>query len=245
LDDDVIVTTDWIRGVELLVQGHADAVAGRILLKWEVTPPKWLIRMSTCLNNLGLLDEGDSVRPIEPVRACGGNLFIGKETLYELGGFHPDGFPKELLRYRGDGETGLMLKFSRRGLRCLYDPRALVWHCINTSRITAEYHITRAFNQGISHSFTEIRTAYGLYANERTRNDKFNHSSTEKSVTERTLRGLERRIRVLRNKFFCKLYGGLCKKLENENRAGWEFHQTEIQKDPTLLAYVLQETYLE
>jgi len=245
LDDDVIAAPDWIRGVKLLARDQADAVAGRVLPGWESAPPKWLFKMATCLNNLSLLDEGNSVKTIEPVRAVGCNLFVGKETLYKLGGFHPDGLPKELLRYRGDGETGLMLKFTLRGLRCLYSPEALVWHCIDTSRITAEYQISRAYNQGISRSFTEIRTAHGLYSNEGPNNEASKHQSPEMSIPERVLRSGQRRVRTLRNEFFYKLYGKLLNRIENANRAGWEFHQKEVQKDPALLAYVLQETYFD
>jgi len=245
LDDDVIAAPDWIRGVELLARGQADAVAGRILPNWEATPPKWLLKMATCLNNLSLLDEGNSIKPIEPVRAVGCNLFIGRDSLYELGGFHPDGLPKELLRYRGDGETGLMLKFALSGLRCLYNPEALVWHRIGTSRITVEYQMTRAYNQGISRSFTGIRKAHGLYANETPHGGNSNHRAPGISLPERVLKSVHRRGRALRNKFFYKLYSRLLNEIENANRAGWDFHQTEVQKDPTLLAYVLRETYLD
>jgi hypothetical protein len=35
----------------------------------------------------------------------GCNFCIRKDFLSQVGGFHPDGMPRELIRYRGDGET--------------------------------------------------------------------------------------------------------------------------------------------
>ena len=105
----------------------------------------------------GLLDLGTVKKIVRPTYVFGGNCFLPKSLIYSLGGFHPDGVPKGSSRYRGDGETGLMIKFENSGFRSLYDPRATAYHIIGADRLTIEYFCIRAFNQGISDSYTHIR----------------------------------------------------------------------------------------
>ena len=50
-----------------------------------------------------------------------------------------------------------MAKFSAAGLKAFYVPQATAYHIIGTARLTIEYFCSRAFNQGISDSYTNIR----------------------------------------------------------------------------------------
>ena len=108
LDDDTVLTPEWISGVDLILSKKADAVVSRIIPKWEESPPKWLTSLIADgrLSLLTLLDLGDEPKQIDPLLVWGASFFIRRSLVYELGGFHPDGMPPELLRYRGDGELG-------------------------------------------------------------------------------------------------------------------------------------------
>lgn len=246
LDDDVITAQSWVGGVHRLATGEAHAIAGRVLPRWDCPPPRWLLRMPTCLNNLSLLDEGRRSKQIEAERAVGCNLMIGKQTLYELGGFHPDAFPPALLRYRGDGETGLMKKFAQRRLRCVYEPTALVWHCITAARVGLEYHVARAFSQGVSHSYTEVRAAHGLDVLERQPQDGVRRPAVFKLVSAFSPSGpIARRLRTSRARIFYRMYRAQLVQIEAGRKRGFDFHQQELERDPELLAYVLQDGYLE
>jgi glucosyl-dolichyl phosphate glucuronosyltransferase len=267
-DDDTIVTPAWTDGVGLLKEGRADAVVGRILPKWEAKPPEWMLARtrSGVYGCLTLLDLGASPRPVEPSSVWGACFFVPRRLVFELGGFHPDGMPQELIRFRGDGETGFFQKFAAHGYRAWYDPHATVYHVIPPERMTVEFLCRRAYNQGISDSFTQIRAAHRTEA-----------SSTQTTKSDRLAerRGLARTLERIRGKSTAELWtaakrrasrlglriGPLPQRLaaghpdlpnpEIETRirqahdAGLRFHRESAQSDPELMAYVLRDSYLD
>jgi len=251
LDDDTIVAPTWVQGVDLLAQGKADAIAGRILPKWEIEPPDWLLAQikDGAYGFLTLLDLGAVPHPVDQLWAWGANFFIRRKLVFELGGFHPDSMPAELLRYRGDGETALMRKFKAAGLSAWYDPRATVYHVIGAERLTVEYLCKRAYRQGVSGSFTQIRAAY------------LEGKSHDK---QRGLRHYVRRAREMSPKELLGAIAGRLKRLgrriipappspntEIQKRIkaayweGWRFHQDAVRNDPQLFEYVTQDNYLD
>lgn len=248
LDDDMILAPTWVQGVQLVAQGKADAVVGRILPKWEAASPDWLLAMiqDGVYSDLGLLDLGSIVKPVDPFLVFGGNCFLPRRLVFDLGGFHPDSMPAELLRYRGDGETALMRKFKGSGLRAYYDPRATAFHVIDASRLTVEYMCQRAYNQGISDSFTQTRAAQGpveapfFSSSSESRYERLSQMSLS-DIGRTVCRRAKRIIRGLRR----EPYGEIRSKIAEAYRAGWLFHQSEVRNDPTLLEYNLRQTYLE
>src|SRR6185295_7163545 len=112
VDDDIDVCPGWLSSI---LEGFNDPevhlVGGRNLPLYEAAPPRWLDSFWTstpyggnmCVF-LSLLDLGDTARIIDANYVFGLNLAIRRETLFQLGGFHPDGAPFELRRYQGDGE---------------------------------------------------------------------------------------------------------------------------------------------
>lgn len=159
LDDDTRVHEEWLRGAEPLLRGLADAVVSKFLPQWEAPVPSWLEDLvgTGTYGPLGLLDLGQEQREVEPRFVLGGGLFIRRAVVFELGGFHPDSMPAELLRFRGDGETGLMRKFAAAGHRAWYDPSSVVEHAVSVERMTHSYLRERYYRQGISDSFSELR----------------------------------------------------------------------------------------
>ena len=77
--------------------------------------------------------------------------------LIAAGGFHPDGMPKELIRFRGDGETHVSRHVAESGLECVFHPGASVHHKVTPERMTYAYFRQRGFNQGVSDSYTQLR----------------------------------------------------------------------------------------
>ena len=104
----------------------------------------------------------------------------------------------------------------------------------------------RAYNQGISDSFAQIRTAHGLVAS------PFS-SLSAKSCYERLrqmspsdiVRAIGRRMKRIIGRLRKGPYVEIRSKIAESYRAGWQFHQNEVRSDPTLLEYVLKQTYLE
>ena len=239
LDDDMILSPQWIHGVDLLSNGKADAVVGKILPKWEKKPPKWLLSLfdNGTFGTLGLLDLGDKIKQISPGLIFGGNCFISKKLIFDIGGFNPDGLPYKFLMFRGDGETGFFLKFAERGLIAYYYPKATAYHIINKERVTEDYLYKRAFNQGISNSFREIREDYSVDSKKPA---KF-------LFIRKIIRIIRRRLGKIRRLIFIHEKGKnsiIERKIIKNAEEGFHYHQREVKKNPKLLEWILRKNYL-
>jgi len=169
LDDDVTVEKYWLVGiVETFKNTDAVLVGGRVLPNYEITPSSWINKFWTTIDDsrflgiLSLFDGGNDIKELDPSFICGCNFSIKKEVLFECKGFNPDSMPWELIKYRGDGETGLSIKIKEKGYKSYYNPKICVYHFIPKERLTVEYFCQRMFMQGISDSFTEIRRSKGI-----------------------------------------------------------------------------------
>jgi len=155
-DDDVICDRAWLR--ELLNCYDSDkvgCVGGKVLPKWEVPPPKWILRYPGAL---ALLDRGNEVKELKwPETIYGCNFSIRRDVLFAVGGFNPESFGKIWL---GDGEIGLLRKVYRAGWKVVYNPKAVVWHVIPKERLTLAYMKRRFENQGAAASYSAYRSKH-------------------------------------------------------------------------------------
>jgi len=164
-DDDIEAFPDWLEAVwESFQDNEVVLVGGKNLPKWEAEPPYWIYEMWMEINNYGhslgylsILDFGDEIIEIDPGYVWGCNFSIRKKTLLEAKGFHPDGFPQDMIKYRGDGETSVTNYIQNKKYKTIYNPKASVYHFVPKNRMTIDYFCKRAFNQGISNSFSDIR----------------------------------------------------------------------------------------
>ncbi|MCW1309091.1 MAG: glycosyltransferase family 2 protein [Candidatus Bathyarchaeia archaeon] len=164
-DDDIEAFPTWLEAIaESFQNPEVVLVGGKNLPKWEAEPPDWILKMwekdkngNRILEYLSIIDLGDEKKFINPFYVFGCNFSIKKKILQEFGGFHPDGMPEDLLRYRGDGETYVCRSIYERGYISLYNPRASIFHVISKNRLNDKYFYRRAFREGISYSFSFIR----------------------------------------------------------------------------------------
>ena len=171
-DDDIEAFATWLEAIQDAFRDpKVVMVGGKCLPMFESGPPDWLTAMwrpnpagERILGYLSLIDLGDEVKPVNPFYVFGCNFAIRRSVLREAGGFHPDGMPQELIHFRGDGESYVSSFIQAKGYHALYHPAAAVYHAVPRSRMTSAYFCRRAFNQGISDSFTAIRRAQGLDA---------------------------------------------------------------------------------
>lgn len=238
-DDDIKAFPNWLEGIfESFKEAEVAAVGGKNLPLYEAPPPDWEEYLWEN-NKLGkinpyysVLDFGDKTVEISPYFIFGCNFSIRKNILLEIGGFHPDGMPSNLIKYRGDGETAVAQAIIRKKFKSIYNPKASVYHWIPEGRLTFDYVYKRAFNAGVSASFTDIRALY-----------------------------LKQGIPLIISKF---IFGGrnkfkrikdiLLTSILNDSdvkyhmlkgfRAGYDFHQREINDDRNLLEWVLKKNYL-
>ena len=159
-DDDAVLSPDWLRHLLAAYDDpRAGCVGGRILPRWEVDPPRWILRYPGALS---LLDRGDAFRELAwPEDIYGCNFSIRRELLFSLGGFNPDSFGPLWL---GDGETGLLRKVYRAGWKVFYHPDAVVWHRVPAARMTLDYMQHRFANQGAADAYSALRERPGRVA---------------------------------------------------------------------------------
>ena len=246
LDDDMVLAPTWLQGVDLLEEGKADAVVGRIVPKWEAPPPQWLTRMfeSGVFGPLALLDLGEF--PVKTGHFYGCNLFLPRQTVLDFGGFHPDGMPKELLQYRGDGETGLWLKMKAAGKKLWYAPEAIAYHIVPASRMTPEYMRQRACNQGVSQSFTDLRRQHGLYGNPPEGIARLLLGAKQWMRSQPSVHWLRHLLaRWHAQSDVEREVSGVRYEMARGMAAGWRFHRRALRRDPALRAHVLRPSFMD
>ena len=157
IDDDVICDSNWLSElIKPYSDPEAGCVGGKILPKWEATPPEWVKLYPSYLS---LLDLGSEIKELKTPKIYGCNLSIRRSLLFEVGGSNPDVFgDRKLIWYMGDGETGLLRKVLIAGKKIMHTSHAIVWHVIPESRLTISYFKKRSFIEGISASFSAYRT---------------------------------------------------------------------------------------
>ena len=242
VDDDIETAPNWLQTImDAFEDPDVHLVGGRYLPSYEGSPPEWMEAFWTkgkrgwaMCGHLSLLDYGERFCPIDPGFVWGLSYAIRKETLFEVGGFHPDGMPWELRRFRGDGETAVSNEIRRRGLKAVYDPKALVYHAVPKERMTIEYFERRAHLQGISDSYTLVRQE---------------HYGSETKVAKCSWDWKEplRKMRRMAGRVYRRLsmdpHREIKERVARAYRAGFEFHQNEVRNDPALLKWVLKPDY--
>jgi len=231
-DDDIEAFPTWLQAIAESFQNQdVVLVGGKNLPKFEEEPPEWIKKMwkpdkngHRIISYLSVLDLGDEIKTIYPYLVFGCNFSIKRATLLEAGGFHPDAMPQEMLRYRGDGETHVSKFIENRGYRTIYNARASVFHMVPQERLTESYFCKRAYLQGISDSYTQIRNAL--------------HEKNSPS------RQLIRHLRLWRKKW--RLYtDARRRRFEHNYYQGYRMHQNASRTDKTLYEWILQSHYMD
>jgi glycosyltransferase involved in cell wall biosynthesis len=256
VDDDIEAFPTMLEAInKAFLDDNVALVGGKCLPKFESEPSQWLMRMwrpdahgNRMLDALSLIDLGDQPKEINPEFVFGCNFSIRRRVLLEAQGFHPDGMPDQLIRYRGDGETYVANFIAAKGYKAKYVPLASVYHRVPSSRATIEYLCKRAFSQGISDSYTAIRSKYGV---EFLRPSVTTAEPT--TLTSRLRRLAEWFLRHGRKVLLFPVWKVSSKstdvdksysnKIAAAYRRGYEFHQGAAITDETLHAWILRSNY--
>lgn len=140
---------------------------GSVVAEFRGKPPKWISRLKIdfpgtefILSELSLVEmKGTEPTEVSPLLVFGLNFTISRQALFDLGGFHPDLTPADLLRFRGDGETALADRLISLDRKALFHPDLTVRHVIGTERLNLKYLCRIWIRQGISDQFQAIRNA--------------------------------------------------------------------------------------
>ncbi len=244
LDDDVELNPLYIYNlIAAFEDKKINLATGPCLPKYEVYPPSWLNHLWTTTTGFGkwcgslsLLDFGDEIKMIDPNFVWGLNFNIRKEALIELGGFHPDIAKNSALQ--GDGETGLTLKAIDKGYQAIYHPGLLLYHNVSKERLTKEYFQKRAYFQGVSNSFTDLRRKY------------FSHQELPVTSNKKLRDKLHPYYRWIKNIYPNKKSTEipnevieLTEKLASSELEGYQFHQQSFNTNAVIKEWVLRNNY--
>jgi len=243
-DDDTMALPTWLESiVDCFSNPKVAIVGGNNLPNFEASVSGWLDRlwrrrvyMGQALWPLSILNFGDGMFEIDPVYVWGCNFAIRRDVLLRAGGFHPDGFPKELLRFRGDGETHVANFVRKSGMKTVFNSNASVYHQVPKERMTKDYFCKRYYAQGISDSYSVIRACGGVL-----------DAGQKLKRTLQVGRGIgENFIRKLKAKGdpVDREVADLLSDARRAYDSGYRFHQKEVARDPELRAWVLKSSYL-
>lgn len=156
-DDDMIADSRLLAEIVSVfsLDPLVGTVTGRVLPKWEVQPPDWVLQL--CYNSLlSIFDSlGDGIHIDEVdfgVYSC--HQAIRRAALFKAGGFNPESTYTD---YVGDGETGLSIKLKDNGYKFGYNGKSIIHHMIPASRMTQDYLNKRLANQGSADCYTEYK----------------------------------------------------------------------------------------
>lgn len=242
-DDDIEAFPTWLEAItETFQDSGVVLVGGKNLPKFESEPPAWILKMwekdkkdNRILSSLSILDLGDEKEEVNPYLVFGCNFSIRKAVLLAAGGFHPDAMPRELIKYRGDGESCVSKYILDNSYKTLYHPKASVYHSVSKNRMTKDYFCRHAYNQGISESYIQIRNAHTFIA-------KSDHLVGPLTLAKRLTR-------VIRNELRTSIPGrsklrGLYRAIREAHEAGFTYHQMVYREDPEVRAWVHKSDYM-
>ncbi|MEJ8311583.1 glycosyltransferase [Agrobacterium larrymoorei] len=247
LDDDVIVSKNIVAAYcETFSQPDVGLAGGNCFALFESAPPTWLSLLwelnangQRFLPELSILEFPDK-NPIchDPYLVWGCNFAVRKTVLEEAEGFHPDGYPFDLIRFRGDGETHVATIAKRNRWKTIFHPDASVHHMVSTDRMTLDYIKKRAFSEGVSNSYSELRRKYlHKHDNEKRIAKYFIHSLSK----------FEHKQTKVKPDFFLEQeqnFGDFQSFVAFWKSKGREYHQAAFNTDKRLREWVLQKNYL-
>jgi glycosyltransferase involved in cell wall biosynthesis len=153
-DDDGLFNPGCLEEILKVYKAHSEvaAVAGKIELLWDKTPPEWIKPYEFML---GRLDYGDKVITGHDLYLNGGLFSIRKNVFNELKGFNPDLIGDYLV---GDGDTGLVRKLHKGKCLIGWTPFACMQHLLSAEKHGTVKDLGRRFyNTGISETYAGFR----------------------------------------------------------------------------------------
>ncbi|MDG6249248.1 glycosyltransferase [Methanocalculus sp.] len=149
IDDDGVAEPNWLNELAK-IYGRDDigSVGGKILPIWHGTKPDWY---SDYLDSyLSLLNYSQERREmIFPDTPFGCNMSFRREIFDRIGLFNTSlgRCPSNLLSY---DETDLYHRLNETGYAVIYNPKAIVYHQIEASRLSKEWFRSRSYWNGVS-----------------------------------------------------------------------------------------------
>lgn len=164
-DDDVSPAADWVAtAATVLDKRGVDGAGGRILPRWEVEPPSWLLGSRQLLDYLAIMEfDKPAMLPVPPGRhpqVWGANMVFRREALRALGGFDTRLGPVGGRRFcEEDGD--IVRRMLKAGRPVAYDPALTVFHRVPRARLKRAYFRRVMWDMGEGRAFAEVDPPVG------------------------------------------------------------------------------------
>jgi len=168
VDDDIIVSNTWLEtiintfkekkevsligGPSLPITNYPNDILFLDLLKKKTIYNCGYINVWH-----SLIDLKKDFYNVNPHYIFGQNFSVRKDVFRECNYLNPDRYQDKNFELYGDGEFGFTQVFKKKNFLAYYIQKALVYHTIDSSRISKEYLIERSKIEGIVISFSNIR----------------------------------------------------------------------------------------
>lgn len=251
VEDDARAGSDYLKGVwESFRDPEVHLAGGPCLPDFQAEPPRWLkhfwrpVGSGRALGSLSFLDLGDSVQETDPENIWALNFCLRRTTFDLLKGFNPDLLPKFLMRYQGDGETGLSIKIRKAGYKTVYHPDVKIYHETPANRMDEQHFRNRAYFQGVCDSYTNIRENRAPDDPSGKLTDDLKVASGSKGILRKIVEFSVTRMKMLFSGSF-RQYVHVSREMQRSYRDGYEFHQNEARNDSELMDWILRPDYLD
>ena len=142
-DDDVRLDKKWLASISSAIKCNPkmDAYGGRIKEQWVEDPPDWFILEGECAMTGGgaivFFDLGKEAQNLneKKISPIGANMGFKKEVFEKVGLFNPDFGKKGDDQGLGD-DVEFCTRVRNEGFLTLYLPEPLVWHEVESTRLT-------------------------------------------------------------------------------------------------------------
>jgi glycosyltransferase involved in cell wall biosynthesis len=164
-DDDVFPRRDWLVQLRAGADAHPEAgiFAGRVLPRWETTPPEWIERGIPLAPTYTVSDGSLAAGPIEGTLVFGPNMAV-RAAIFTAGArFNPSIGPASSSSYAMGSETEFVLRVMESGVSAYYLPDAVVEHFVRASQLHPSWVIGRAqrFGRGQYRLHATLRSQAG------------------------------------------------------------------------------------
>lgn len=165
-DDDVLPDHNLLKEVvwPFSLDKDVATVTGRVLPRWETSPPRWVAKYMTN-SLLSLMDPPEDLiitSQLNLMFSC--HQAIRRDIYIEIEGFNPEQFGRAVL---GDGESGLNAKIRSKNYKFAYNGKAITYHMVPTRRMNQTYLKRRIEIGGFEHAYRAYRrdepTQFGLF----------------------------------------------------------------------------------
>ncbi|MBI1280691.1 MAG: glycosyltransferase [Anaerolineaceae bacterium] len=151
VDDDAVVEKDWLKNLRQLIYADSQVMGagGRIIPKWEGTPPKWLPQEFYWV--VGCTHKGLPETTSEVRNLIGANMLVRRAAFDKVGGFL-NGIGRVDTIPLGCEETEFCIR-TRQAIpdaKFVYDPNTVVEHNVPVQRTGWSYFRDRCYAEGLS-----------------------------------------------------------------------------------------------